>query len=171
MSPDILIEQKYLFNQKVLFEKMLKIVEWDGSMKARKTASFGKPYDYSQMHYLPAEMPKELIAVVNLLEERLNIRFNNCLLNYYQTGNNTMGFHADETAQLSEGTGVAIVSLGSTRTITFRNQQNLNIQMEYKLEPGSLLYMGQDVQQNWHHAIKKQTNVGPRISLTWRSIR
>lgn len=72
-------------------------VKWNESMKARKTASFGKPYDYSQMSYQTVEMPTSLVDVRESLTHRLNAPFNNCLLNQYETGRNTMGFHSDET--------------------------------------------------------------------------
>ncbi|MFT5096791.1 MAG: alkylated DNA repair dioxygenase AlkB, partial [Psychrobacter okhotskensis] len=37
---------------------------------------------------------------------------NNCLVNYYLDGSSKMGFHSDDTSQLADGTGVAILSLG-----------------------------------------------------------
>jgi len=80
-----------------------------------------------------------------------------------------MGFHSDDTTGLLSGTGVAIVSLGSVRDITYRSKTDSTIQKSYSLLPGSLLYMDSEVQENWLHAIKKQKNAGPRISLTWRA--
>jgi alkylated DNA repair dioxygenase AlkB len=89
-------------------------------MAARRTASFGRPYNYSNMQYPETLLPDSLHPIVELLNARLGIRFNNCLLNFYQTGDNSMGFHSDNTTGLVPGTGVAIVSLGSVRDITFR---------------------------------------------------
>lgn len=84
-------------------------------MRARKTASYGSSYDYSQMIYEVRELHPALVPVADMLETRLGFRPNNCLLNYYESGDNTMGYHSDETANLADGTGVAIVSLGSAR--------------------------------------------------------
>ena len=95
--------------------------------------------------------------------------FNNCLLNYYETGDSSMGFHSDETKFLAPGTGVAIVSLGSTRQITFKSKSEPSIQVPFQLAPGALLYMDASIQADWLHAIKKQGSAGPRISLTWRA--
>ena len=144
-------------------------VKWDEGMKARKTASFGKPYDYSQMSYQTTEMMPCLMDVAEHLRERLDVSFNNCLLNLYETGQNTMGFHSDETRSLMPGTGVAIVSLGGERTITYRSMDQ-TILVDYMLKPGSLLYMDSEVQDNWMHSIRKQEVAQPRISLTWRAI-
>jgi alkylated DNA repair dioxygenase AlkB len=81
-----------------------------------------------------------------------------------------MGFHSDDTRGLVAGTGVAIVSLGSVRDITYRSKADPSLSYSYPLQPGSLLYMDDAVQQNWVHAIKQQANAGPRISLTFRAI-
>lgn len=169
-EPDILLDQAFFPKHEELFAQLLAEVTWDESMRARKTASFGLPYDYSQMSYAASDMPPCLDEVIGCLKARLSITFNNCLLNYYETGQNTMGFHADETNGLQPGTGVAIVSLGSERTITFRSTDQTCL-VDYQLLPGSMLYMDDNVQQNWTHAIRKQKEAGPRISLTWRAIR
>jgi alkylated DNA repair dioxygenase AlkB len=169
-EPDIILDQEFYPKHAVLFAELMASVKWDESMKARKTASFGKPYDYSQMSYGATDMPTCLVDVVECLKLRLNILFNNCLLNLYETGQNTMGFHSDETRNLLPGTGVAITSLGSERTITFRSLDQ-SVFVDYRLMPGSILYMDGEVQDNWMHAIQKQDAAGPRISLTWRAIR
>ena len=171
VTPNILVESAFYADHVSLFNQLLSSVSWDDRMAARRTASFGKPYNYSQIEYSAAPIPDFLLPMVGLLHGRLGIRFNNCLLNYYQTGDNTMGFHSDDTSGLIAGTGVAIVSLGSVRDITYRSEANVEIQKSYALQPGSLLYMDELVQQHWVHAIKRQKDVGPRISLTWRAFR
>lgn len=171
MEPPIEIENDFYSDHEALFNSLLTSIEWDDRMSARRTASFGRPYNYSQIDYPETPIPCELRAIFVLLRERLGIEFNNCLLNFYETGDNTMGFHSDETAGLISGTGVAIVSLGSTRDITYRSKTQPDIQRSFPLKPGSLLYMDDVVQEHWVHAIKRQKNAGPRISLTWRAFR
>lgn len=169
--PDVLIDLSFYEDHVSLFNQLLSSVSWDDRMAARRTASFGKPYNYSQIEYSAAPIPDFLLPMLGQLHGRLGIRFNNCLLNYYQTGDNTMGFHSDDTSGFSAGTGVAIVSLGSVRDITYRSKTNAEIQKSYALQPGSLLYMDESVQQHWLHAIKRQKDAGARISLTWRAFR
>ena len=169
-GPEVVLDESFYPQHDALFAELLASVTWDERMRARKTASFGQPYDYSQMSYETTEMPPCLEGVIASLKARLKITFNNCLLNYYETGQNTMGFHADETDNLQPGTGVAIVSLGSERTITYRSMDQTR-RVNFQLLPGSLLYMDDDVQRHWTHAIGKQKDAGPRISLTWRAIR
>ena len=168
-TPSLLIIEKFLDTQWVIFQTLLSTVKWDETMKARKTASFGVPYNYLQMSYKMAPMHPHLVPIQNKLLSQLGIKFNNCLLNYYETGDNKMGFHSDDTSALQAGTGVAIVSLGNPRKITFRNQKNKNIRHNFTLLPGSLLYMDNSVQDEWVHAINKQKGAKARISLTWRA--
>lgn len=171
MEPPIEIEDAFYSDHEVLFKLLVTSIEWDDRMSARRTASFGRPYNYSQIDYPETPIPLELQTLLAMLDKRLHIKFNNCLLNYYETGDNTMGFHSDETTGLVSGTGVAIVSLGSTRDITYRSKTQPEIQQSFPLKPGSLLYMDDVVQENWMHAIKRQRDAGPRISLTWRAFR
>ena len=169
--PEVLIKDDFLAEHAALFELLRKTIRWDESMAVRKTASFGVPYNYAQLSYPAVPMHAALAPVVAKLSAELGVEFNNCLLNYYESGENTMGFHADDTTGLQALTGVAIVSLGSARKITYRSKIIPTIRHAFNLAPGSLLYMDSVVQESWVHAIRKQRDVGPRISLTWRAFR
>ncbi|MFM7316424.1 MAG: alpha-ketoglutarate-dependent dioxygenase AlkB [bacterium] len=171
MAPDILIIPDFLDDHLHLITRLVSDISWDDSMSARRTASFGKPYDYSQMTYETTEMHPLLVNLNRKLVERMQIPFNNCLLNYYQTGKITMGFHSDDTTHLIPETGVAIISLGSTRAISYRAIEDHSIIHHFDLNSGSLLYMDDQVQQKWQHAIRRAGGAGPRISLTWRAIK
>ena len=168
LVPHLMIEDGFFKKQSELFQTLVETIDWETSMSARKTASFGVPYNYVQMTYAAVPMHPALMQVSDRLFTRLGIRFNNCLLNYYETGYNRMGFHADDTTGLEAGTGVAIVSVGSPRAITYRNKLDPELRHKFTLQPGSLLYMESAVQEEWFHAINRQKGVGPRISLTWR---
>lgn len=136
-APDVRFEPNFLSSHVDLFNHLISSVKWDGRMKARKTASFGVSYDYSQISYAPAPMPSELLAVGE---------------------------------ELSIGTGVAIVSLGSMRSLVFKSKADKTVEIDYPLPSGSLIYMPKEVQDHWLHAIPKIDRAGPRISLTFRSI-
>jgi alkylated DNA repair dioxygenase AlkB len=166
---DLLIIDNFLVDQMTIYNNLRTTIAWEGSMAARRTASFGVPYNYAQMTYPAVPMHSALVPVVEQLYDKLNVCFNNCLLNFYETGQSKMGFHADDTSNLQPNTGVAIVSLGYPRKITYRTKADKTVQQAFTLQPGSLLYMSSQVQDQWVHAIKKQKDVGPRISLTWRA--
>lgn len=168
-APDLFVEPEFWPEHEALFARLMAEVRWEHSMAARRTASFGVPYDYAQMRYPEKPMHPALVPVQEALEARLSIRFNNCLLNHYPDERSKMGFHADDTSQLVPNTGVAIVSVGAERKLTFRDQAQVR-RHAYALPPGSLVYMEPQVQTEWVHAIKRQRRpAGPRISLTWRA--
>ncbi len=168
-APDVTITDGWVADPEALFASLAEDVAWEKSMSARWTASYGVPYNYAQMVYPAAPLHPLLKPVSEALEAKLGIRFNNCLLNFYQNERSKMGFHSDETKDLVENTGVAIVSLGEGRDIHFRRRDVPDVRTSYFLAPGSLLWMGIGVQHEWAHAIKKKRGAGRRISLTWRA--
>lgn len=81
-----------------------------------------------------------------------------------------MGFHSDQTDILFENTGVAIVSLGETRILRFRNIADNTVLKDFELPAASLIYMTQEIQDEWQHAIPKSDTENGRMSLTFRKI-
>jgi alkylated DNA repair dioxygenase AlkB len=169
-EPNLLLDPEFLLESESLFQTLVESIAWDERMRARKTASFGTAYNYSGITYDAVPMHALLIPIVDKLEAQLGFRPNNCLLNFYESGEATMGFHSDSTEELAPNTGVAIVSLGAERHITFQSKQDKQLQYSYLLESGSLLYMSAEIQYQWKHAILKQDETGGRISLTFRQI-
>ncbi len=158
-------------NGQTLFERLVKEVSWSSQIRARKVASFGVPYNYSGIVWPEQPMHEALVPIVEKLELRLGYAPNNCLLNYYPDGDSTMGYHFDSVGELEPETGISIVSLGSTRTISFRKEPDRKEVHELPLTSGSLLHMGGPMQSSWMHAIRKSENVSERrISLTFRKI-
>lgn len=170
VKPDLKIVENFLAQSHRLFHVLKDDVDWDTRMKARKTASFGVSYDYSGIEYPQTDMHEELVPVCELLEKELGFRPNNCLLNFYEDGNSSLGYHSDSSEELKEGTGVAIISLGAERTINYKNKVDREVIVLYKLKSGTLLFMDKKVQEEWLHSIPKEEGVGSRISLTFRNI-
>ena len=154
-----------------LFIKLDQDVKWDESMHSRKTASFGLAYNYSQIEYPYQAFPKEIEAVIDLIEDNIGFRPNNCLINYYANGKSTMGWHSDRVDILEEGTGVAILSIGDTRILRFREIERKNNRIDYQLPSGSLIYMSKEVQDKWNHSIPKSNSEKGRMSLTFRKLK
>lgn len=153
-----------------LFDSLLAGIEWDERMKARKTACFGQTYDDSGVDYQVVPMHPLLVPLCSAIERQLGFRPTNCLLNHYETGRSSMGFHSDATHNLAHGTGVAIVSLGAERNLTFRSKADPDKLVHFPLPHGSLFYMTQLTQEYWTHAVKKTETDDARISLTFRHI-
>ena len=94
--------------------------------------------------------------------------FNSCLLNYYPSGSEGMGYHADDEKELGYQPIIAALSLGATRKFVFKHKKTQD-KVELYLEPGQLIVMHGDTQTYWKHTITKTKTVDTgRISLTFR---
>ena len=114
MKPNIKVIDNFISDTDTLFIKIKDSVEWDERIKARKTASFGVPYDYSGIIYPQKDMPLYLINLCREINRSIGFLPNNCLMNYYPDGSSSMEFHSDNSEELEPGTGIAIISLGNT---------------------------------------------------------
>lgn len=107
-----------------------------------------------------------------LLELGIAAQFNSCLLNYYPSGEDGMGYHADDEPELGHQPIIASLSLGATRKFVFKHKahnKKTQDKVELYLESGQLLVMRGDTQQYWKHSITKTKKVDEgRISLTFR---
>ncbi len=160
--------ENFIESPGALYELLTTTVRWDERMTARKTASFGVAYNYSQIEYPYQAFPAEIELINKKLEPVIGFEPNNCLVNYYIDGKSKMGYHSDQTDILETGTGIAIVSLGETRVLKFRNIADPKTFLSYTLSSGSLVYMTQEIQGAWQHAIPKADTGNGRLSLTFR---
>lgn len=100
----------------------------------------------------------------------IDANFNSCLLNYYPSGDDGMGYHADDEKELGEQPIIASLSLGATRKFVFKHKKTQD-KVELYLESGQLIVMHGDTQSFWKHSITKTKTVATgRISLTFRQI-
>ena len=99
-------------------------------------------------------------------------RFNSCLANLYENGQQAVGWHSDDEPALvckaNGETAIASLSFGATRTMRFKhkfkNEQNM-----CRLQHGQLIVMRGQTQKYWKHCIIKSSKVTePRINLTFR---
>jgi alkylated DNA repair dioxygenase AlkB len=171
-EPKVTIYSNYLMSEEAtaLYVRLCAEIPWDERMKARKTACFGQTYDDSGVDYEVQPMHPLLEPICQRLVQTLGFLPTNCLLNYYETGQAKMGFHSDVTYNLAAGTGIAILSLGTDRALSFRAKDDHTQRFHHILSHGSLLYMSQETQDDWEHAIKPSKTELGRISLTFHHI-
>jgi len=165
--PEVTLHEGFVRDPLVLMQKIKEVADWR-KMRARWTASFGVPYNYSGMTYPEIALPPELQELCRRIQPIAGFLPDNCLANLYLSGGSRMGFHSDD--DLAPGTGVAIVSLGSERTLRFRLKEHREATCDFPLPDGSLLYMAPGVQIEWQHGVPEQVGAGERISLTFRKI-
>lgn len=128
-------------------------------------------YGYSHSKLIVEPWPDVLLAMRKRLERHLKQPFNSLLVNYYRDGNDTMGWHSDDEAELGHQPTIVCISLGAERVLKLKHKASNKI-TDLKLRSGSCLIMSGNSQRDYQHAITKQTTLAhPRISLTFRLIK
>jgi alkylated DNA repair dioxygenase AlkB len=152
------------------------IVLWGKSIpQPRLTAWYGdlgRSYTYSGLTLEPLPWTDDLQTLRQMAEQASDATFNSVLLNYYRDHNDSVGFHSDDEPELGATPVIGSISLGQTRTLTFKPKKRKDWEpVRIVLESGSLLVMKGDTQRNWRHAVAKETRpCGPRVNLTFRRI-
>lgn len=145
-------------------------------LEPRRVAWYGAPeaaYTYSGRPNVPLPWTPHLSDLHRRVEAFVGETFNGVLLNHYRSGQDSMGFHADDEPELGPRPIIASLSLGATRRFVFAPKRKAahERRFEVELDDGSLLVMGPGVQAHWKHGVPKTTRpVGPRINLTFRRI-
>lgn len=166
----IIFIKDFIPNSRLLFDKLVTNTNWNENMKARKTACFGEPYDYSELVYDFHPMNEDMENISNLIHSKIGFKPNNCLLNYYENGDSRMRFHGDTITMLEPDTGIVIVSVGSSRIFQVRRKSSPTEVYNYILPCGSLFYMPNSIQEDWQHGLPKVVSDDGRISLTFRKM-
>jgi alkylated DNA repair dioxygenase AlkB len=139
----------------------------------RLTAWYGdKGYTYSGLYNAPQPWLPVLLELKERVEQASGHTYNSVLLNYYRSGQDSMGWHSDDEKELGPQPGIASLSFGGERTFAFRHRSRKELApVKIKLQHGSLLLMQGPTQHFWQHQVAKTTRaVEPRINLTFRNI-
>lgn len=164
-------EQRHvvLFGRSVLQPRL---IAWMGAL----------PYRYSGQTLEPRPWPTEVSADLERLALAVcaaaGVSFNHVLVNRYRDGRDSMGYHADDEAELGPDPVIACVSLGRARRFAVRDRYRGGREaraLDVRLGSGSLLVMGGSCQRHYRHAILRETEAPgdaprERISLTFRRL-
>lgn len=133
----------------------------------------GMNYTYSGLQLTPLPWTETLLDIKSRVEAVTRTDFNSVLLNYYRDHRDSMGLHSDDEPELGEQPILASLSLGEERIFILKHKRDKALKpVRLKLPSGSLLLMKGDTQRYWKHGIDKEARpCGPRVNLTFRSIR
>ena len=127
-------------------------------------------YRYSGVVREPGPWTPPLAALRDRLGAELGTAFNSVLANLYRSGDDAMGWHADDEPELGPTPLIASVSLGAVRRFVLKRRDGEG-RLALDLPPGSLLVMAGATQALYRHAVPRtQRAVGPRINLTFRRV-
>lgn len=128
-------------------------------------------YSYSNIKLKALKMTPILNEIRNNIKEKTGFYFNSVLLNLYRDKNDSNSWHADNEKELGKNPLIASISLGEERLFKFKHNTNKEESYKIKLNNGSLLIMGGEMQHYWKHQIPKtKVEVGERINLTFRML-
>ena len=140
----------------------------------------GKRLMYGQWHQEPrrtstearsqSDEPFAIDDIRRELSQHYDMSFQGLFCNYYETGRDSVAWHADRIGRTEVDPLVAIISLGGPRTFRMRPQTG-GPSWSISLESGDLLVMGGATQHHWEHAIPKVAHAAPRMSVTMRASR
>lgn len=140
----------------------------------RKAAWVANPdvgYDYAGIQHKLQPWTRELLAVKHRIENATQQKFNSVLLNAYRNGHDKMGWHSDDEKSLGNNPLIASLNLGQERRFDLKLKTNASETHKIILPHGSLLFMGNKVQQNYVHQVPMQKRAtGLRINLTFRNV-
>ena len=125
----------------------------------RRTATKARP---------DAAEPAAINAIRSALSAHYQMPFQGLFCNHYETGQDSVAWHADTIGQTEVDPLVAIVSLGGPRTLRMRPKSR-GASTGFELASGDLFVMGGATQHHWEHAIPKTKAAAPRISVTMRA--
>jgi alkylated DNA repair dioxygenase AlkB len=129
-------------------------------------------YRYSGQTLEPRPFTPALAGLLARVRVRAGAPFNHVLANRYRDGRDSIGFHADDEAELGPDPVVATVSLGAVRSFVLKPRRKADGQGHVlELSHGSLVVMGGACQRHYVHGVPRQLTVREeRISLTFRTI-
>ncbi|GAA4593054.1 alkylated DNA repair dioxygenase AlkB [Actinoplanes octamycinicus] len=120
---------------------------------------------------LPHPALTEARAALNAhYAEELGEEFVTAGMCLYRDGRDSVAWHGDTIGRsASQDTLVAIVSVGSPRTLALRPRAGGHETVRFPLGHGDLIVMGGSCQRTWEHAVPKTARaVGPRVSVQFR---
>ena len=168
----------------ILFDNLLNETPWQHDeitvygkkhLQPRLTALYGDELtslSYSNIKMLPNHWTPLLQKLKSQIEKVCDTNFNVVLLNYYRNNNDGNGWHADNEKELGKNPMIASLSFGAERVFQLKHNQDKLLKRSLILEHGSLLIMKEKTQEFWKHQIPKSSKlIGPRINLTFRTIK
>jgi alkylated DNA repair dioxygenase AlkB len=164
----------------ILYKYLVNNIDW----QEREIKVFGKvylqprliewfgddDYKYSNILFKKKEIPDLIKSLKNRIEDKTNSTFNSVLVNFYRTGNDSMGRHSDDEKELGLNPIITSISLGEERDFIIRSKFD-NSKKVINLKSGSLLIMKNNSQKLYSHELPKRKKITRgRVNLTFRKI-
>jgi alkylated DNA repair dioxygenase AlkB len=101
------------------------------------------------------------------LGERYGVALPAISANLYRDGRDSVAWHGDRIGRVRSDAVVAILSLGSDRTLLLRPNGG-GASISFTMRSGDLVVQGGTCQRTFEHCVPKRADAGPRISVMFR---
>lgn len=171
--------ENFVDDAELSFKRLYEELDWvhaDGGKVPRKeyyVNNYGFDYSYGSGGFSRTYISCPTHPVIELirtrLKEELGVEFDVVFLNLYEDERNHLGWHADDSPEMSHEHPIVSVSLGAEREIWYKEKESKEVPEKILLGHGSAFVMLPGMQKTHYHRIPKcDRKCGPRISLTFR---
>ena len=130
----------------------------------------GIVYSYSNNLLVTRPWTPLLNQIRRQVEQAVQFDFNAVLVNYYRNGDDYVGWHADNEAELGPQPVIASLTLGAERRFAYRHKKS-GLSGSLSLADGNLLLMQPAFQHDWLHSVPSDPSITEaRINLTFRKV-
>lgn len=97
--------------------------------------------------------------------------YNSVLINYYESGLDSNGWHSDNERELGAHPALFSVSIGASRKFSVRKTGETKTAFAILLEEGDALWMKSGFQNKYQHSIPKTSQIKElRVNFTFRKV-
>eukprot|EP00934_Nitzschia_sp_Nitz4_P007453 Nitzschia sp. Nitz4//scaffold20_size174350//106782//108935//NITZ4_002112-RA/size174350-snap-gene-0.221-mRNA-1//1//CDS//3329541839//7443//frame0 len=182
-TPCVYFDPSFLDEKSALeyYEDLLKNIKWEKTSKINRWVSLHHASDVSDYQYrdAPGDAHLGFTPTIQAMQEKAEewyfsqtqkrVKFNVCLLNYYENGLQRIGWHSDREEK-GRSTPIASISLGTPRMFQVRNKiSGPQDRASFEMPNGSMVVMESVCQDLYLHSVPKQPSITTgRINLTFR---
>jgi alkylated DNA repair dioxygenase AlkB len=167
---------RWISGADTLFERLHAAVPWHAERRPMYDRVVDVPrlvHTYGEDEPLPHVLLGEARAALSAhYRPELGEPFLTAGSGYYRDGRDSVAWHGDRVAKTLVEPVVAILSLGSERTLRLRPKggakEGARATHPFRLIPGDLFVMGGTTQATWQHSVPKVARAGARVSLQFR---
>jgi alkylated DNA repair dioxygenase AlkB len=147
-----------------LFDLVLEAADW----RAYERPMYDRIVDVPRLTALGwHERPHVLDRMARCLGRRYGVELPSISANLYRDGHDSVAWHGDRIGRVRADAVVAIVSLGSDRTLLLRPNGGGH-SIAVPMCSGDLVVQGGTCQRTFEHCVPKRAHAGPRISVMFR---
>jgi len=147
-----------------LFDQVYETAPW----KAYERPMYDRIVDVPRLEARSwRDRPEILGRMSRCLAERYGVELPAVSANLYRDGQDSVAWHGDRIGKRRADAVVAILSLGSTRSLLLRPEGG-GESLAFPLRSGDLVVQGGTCQRTFQHCVPKRASAGPRISVMFR---